>query len=126
MMMKRVATVVALCLAALSAQGQEACTNPKIVKTYSIEEVQQSEGYYACGGLAANTAMEEDKSRAFNCARRADGEGLGDSYIRSAMTPNRMHRFGFANGQRRTTNDGPPQTKRRSLRIAFERIVSGY
>ena len=62
--MKRVATVVALCLAALSAQGQEACTNPKIVKTYSIEEVQQSEGYYAYGGLAANTAMEEDKSRA--------------------------------------------------------------
>jgi len=36
----------------------------QIGKTYSIEEVQQSEGYYAYGGLAANTAMEEDKSRA--------------------------------------------------------------
>src|SRR5260370_13814506 len=36
----------------------------QIGKTYSIEEVQQSEGHYAYGGLAANTAMEEDKSRA--------------------------------------------------------------
>ena len=36
----------------------------QIGKTYFIEEVQQSEGYYAYGGLAANTATEEDKSRA--------------------------------------------------------------
>ena len=36
----------------------------QIGKTYSIEEVQQSEGYYAYGGFAANTAMEVDKARA--------------------------------------------------------------
>ena len=36
----------------------------QIGKTYSIEEVQQSEGYYGVlGGLAANTAMEETRSR---------------------------------------------------------------
>ena len=37
--MKRVATVVALCFAALSAQGQEACTHPKIVKTTGTAEL---------------------------------------------------------------------------------------
>jgi uncharacterized protein YggE len=36
----------------------------QIGKTYSIEEVQQIEGYYGYGGLAANTSMEVDKSRA--------------------------------------------------------------
>jgi len=36
----------------------------QIGKTYSIEEVQQSEGYYAYRGLAANTAIEADRSRA--------------------------------------------------------------
>jgi uncharacterized protein YggE len=36
----------------------------QIGKTYSVEEVQQSEGSYLYGGMAANTVMEEDKSRA--------------------------------------------------------------
>jgi uncharacterized protein YggE len=35
----------------------------QIGKTYSIEEVQQTEGYFYAG-LAANTTMEADKSRA--------------------------------------------------------------
>jgi uncharacterized protein YggE len=38
-MMKRVAAVAILCVAALSAQGQEACTNPKIVKTTGTAEL---------------------------------------------------------------------------------------
>jgi len=37
--MKRVAAVVVLCFAALSAQGQEARTNPKIVKTTGTAEL---------------------------------------------------------------------------------------
>ncbi len=36
----------------------------QIGKTYSIEEVQQSEGYYGNNGLTANTTMEDEKSRA--------------------------------------------------------------
>lgn len=36
----------------------------QIGKTYSIEEVQQGEGIYGFGGLAANATMEEYKSRA--------------------------------------------------------------
>jgi uncharacterized protein len=38
-MMKRVAAVVVLCFAALSAQGQEGCTNPKVVKTTGTAEI---------------------------------------------------------------------------------------
>jgi uncharacterized protein YggE len=38
-MMKRVATVVVLCFLALAAHGQEACTNPKIVKTTGTAEL---------------------------------------------------------------------------------------
>jgi len=34
----------------------------QIGKTYSIEEVQQTEGTYFYGGLAANTTMEVDKA----------------------------------------------------------------
>jgi len=36
----------------------------QIGKTYSIEEMQQNEGYYPYGGLAANTVMEDKRSRA--------------------------------------------------------------
>ena len=36
----------------------------QIGKTFSIEEVQQIEGYYGYAGFAANTSMEVDKSRA--------------------------------------------------------------
>jgi|SRR5450631_1626429 len=36
----------------------------QIGKTYSIEEVQQSEGNYFSGGLAANTTMDLERSRA--------------------------------------------------------------
>jgi len=36
----------------------------QIGKTYSIEEVQQSEGSYQYGGVAANTMMEDTRSRA--------------------------------------------------------------
>jgi uncharacterized protein YggE len=38
-MMKRVAAVVVLCFAALSSHGQEACANPKIVKTTGTAEL---------------------------------------------------------------------------------------
>jgi uncharacterized protein YggE len=38
-MMKGIAAVVVLCLAALSAQGEEPCTRPKIVKTTGTAEL---------------------------------------------------------------------------------------
>lgn len=37
--MKRIPAVIVLCFTALSAQGQEACTNPKIVKTTGTAEL---------------------------------------------------------------------------------------
>jgi len=37
--MKPLTAVVVLCFAALCAQGQEACTNPKIVKTTGTAEL---------------------------------------------------------------------------------------
>jgi len=40
----------------------------QIGKTYSIEEVQQEEGIYGVAGLAANTVMEDYKSRAASTA----------------------------------------------------------
>jgi hypothetical protein len=97
--MKRVATVVALCFAALSAQGQEACTHPKIVKTTGTAELKvtpdqaviqlgiehQSSTAAGRGVLSLRRVGREynngrpEVARAFNCARRADGEGFGGS-----------------------------------------------